>query len=116
MTHYNHSTTGESSLKNIIMYGLNDKIFQKKSLLSGKIHYLVLRFFAPLRYAQNDSYLSDKVEGVTCRCAACNPLYQYYPATPCHSERSEESHNFYRTTIKTDRQICQFFKTICLIL
>jgi hypothetical protein len=58
---------------------------------SGKMAISVNRFFATLRFAQNDNYLDIKGKGVESGSATFNPLTLPNTITCCHSERSEES-------------------------
>ncbi len=62
------------------------------------------RFFATLRFAQNDNYLSVNGEGVGSGSAASNPLTSPNAITCCHSERSEESIIFTREVIRNKYQ------------
>ena len=63
------------------------------------------RFFATLRFAQNDNYLDNKGKGVGSGEAASNPFTPSNTITYCHSERSEESLIFTRTVVKDNKQI-----------
>jgi len=57
------------------------------------------RFFATLRFAQNDNYLENKGNGVRSGVASSNPIPLSRTITCCHSERSEESLIFLRTVL-----------------
>ena len=59
----------------------------------------IKRFFATLRFAQNDNYLDNKGKGVGSGEAASNPFTPSNTITYCHSERSEESLIIPRTTV-----------------
>ncbi len=56
-----------------------------------------MRFFASLRFAQNDSYLDYLGEGAACGSATSSPLTLQNIVTCCHSERSEESQKIFQT-------------------
>ncbi len=51
----------------------------------------IKRFFATLRFAQNDNYLDNKGKGVGSGFTTSNPLTLSITINCCHSERSEES-------------------------
>jgi len=51
----------------------------------------IKRFFATLRFVQNDNYLDNMGKGVGSGSATSNPLTLSNTITCCHSERSEES-------------------------
>ena len=70
-----------------------------ESVLSGKMEIRIKRFFATLRFAQNDNYLDNKGKGVGSGFATSNPLTPSNTITYCHSERSEESLIIPRTTV-----------------
>jgi len=60
----------------------------------------IKRFFATLRFAQNDNYLDDMGMGVGSGSATSNPHTLPNNITRCHSEHSEESLLFHRTILK----------------
>ena len=69
----------------------------KKSLLSGELAISIKRFFAKLRFAQNDKYLDIVGEGDGNSGATSVPLPSSTTIICCHSERSEESLIFHQT-------------------
>ena len=68
-----------------------------KTPLSGEMAISIKRFFATLRFAQNDKYLDHNGEGVGSGGATSNPLSNSNNITCCHSEHSEESLIYHRT-------------------
>jgi hypothetical protein len=60
----------------------------------------IKRFFATLRFTQNDNYLDDKGNWVGSGTATSNPITLSNVISRCHSERSEESLIFFRTILK----------------
>jgi hypothetical protein len=59
----------------------------------------IKRFFATLRFAQNDNCLDNMGKGVGSGSATSNPLTLTDDITFCHSERSEESLIFSRPIV-----------------
>jgi hypothetical protein len=59
----------------------------------------IKRFFATLRFAQNDNYLDPADKGVGSGEATSNPLIRSYTITCCHSEHSEESLIYPKTVV-----------------
>jgi hypothetical protein len=71
--------------------------FCVKTSLSGGMAIGIKRFFASLRFAQNDNYLGSKGKRVGSGSATFNPLTLSNGITYCHSEYSEESLIFPQT-------------------
>ena len=68
-------------------------------MLYGEILISLKRFFASLRFTQNDNCLENWGKMVGSGKATSNHLPRSSPITCCHSERSEESLIFIRTPI-----------------
>jgi len=91
---------------------------KNKHYYSEKMAIGLIRFFASLRFAQNDNYLGMMGEGGGSGKATSTSLTHQNVITRCHSEsrifRDEESLNFSRTALKNKFQFILLLLLACL--
>jgi hypothetical protein len=83
----------------IDVWDFRNRLFLIYRIIVRKMAISIKRFFATLRFAQNDNYLDNKGKGAGSGSATSSPLTLPNTLTRCHSELSEESLVFPRTLV-----------------